>query len=160
QKIVSIMDVSGPFRVNTKVREAQIDKIEPKMSAKIRVDAFADLVLNGTVLEVAPLPDAGNYFSGDTKFYTTKVSIEKTLAGLRPGMTADVEILVKELDNVLTVPVQAVVYYDDKDHVAIKRADGGYDWREVTLGAANDKFVEVKEGLESGEKVALNPLSL
>jgi multidrug efflux pump subunit AcrA (membrane-fusion protein) len=159
QMIVRILDLSRPLHVNTKVRESQIDKIEPKMSARIRVDAIPDRVLNGKVLEVFPLPDSSNYFSGDTKFYTTKVSIEKALPSLLPGMTADVEILVKELDNVLTVPVQAVVYYDDKDHVAIKRGNGGYDWREVTLGAANEKFVEVQEGLTSGEKVAMNPLS-
>ena len=75
-------------------------------------------------------------------------------------MTAQVEILVTELDNVLSVPVQAVVHYDDKDHVAVKKPDGGFEWREVTLGVSNDKLVEIKKGIESGEHVALDPRSL
>ena len=75
-------------------------------------------------------------------------------------MTAQVEILVAELDNVLSVPVQAVLHYDGKDQVAVKKPDGGFAWREVTLGASNDKVIEIKKGIQSGEHVALDPLSL
>ena len=72
-------------------------------------------------------------------------------------MTAQVEILVSELDNVLSVPVEAVVRYDNKDHVAVKKADGTIEWREVTLGLSNDELVEVKQGIKSGEQVAAKP---
>ena len=75
-------------------------------------------------------------------------------------MTAQVEILVTELDDVLSVPVQAVLRYDGKDHVAVKKPDGGFEWRDVDLGISNDKLVEVKHGIQSGEIVAFNPLSL
>ena len=95
------------------------------MKARIRVDAFASETLDGTVIEVSPLPDSTNFCSPDIKVYTTKVRIDQPLPGLGPGMTAEVEILVSELDNVLSVPVEAVVHYDDKDHVAVKKPDGG-----------------------------------
>ena len=75
-------------------------------------------------------------------------------------MTARVEILVSELDNVLSVPVEAIVRYDDKDHVAVKKPDGGFEWREVTLGVSNDQDVEVKQGIKAGEQVAVKPLDL
>ena len=42
----------------------------------------------------APLPDPGNIFSSDIKVYTTRIRIESPIAGLRPGMTAQVKILV------------------------------------------------------------------
>src|SRR5206468_3609366 len=87
------------------------------------------------------------------------VKIDKGLPGLRPGMTADVEILVTELQNVLSVPVSAVYRFDGKDHVAVKSPDGRFSWREVTLGLTNDKVVEVKDGLKSGEQVSVNPLA-
>src|SRR6185437_9264746 len=107
-------------RVNTKVHESMIDRITPGLPARIRVDAFADEVLTGSVQDVAPLPDPNSFFSSDIKVYTTHVTIEKGLPGLRPGMTAQVEILVTELDNVLSVPVQAVLEYKDENHVAVK----------------------------------------
>src|SRR5208337_1750017 len=56
QKIFSLPDISH-MQVNAKVHESQIDKITPKMKARIRVDAFSETELEGTVLDVAPLPD-------------------------------------------------------------------------------------------------------
>ena len=159
QKIFSVPDLSH-LQINTKVHESQIDKLARNMKAKIRVDAFASETLDGTLMEVAPLPDSTNFFSSDIKVYTTKIRIDQPLPGLKPGMTAGVEILVSELDNVLSVPVGAVVRYEDKDHVAVKKADGGIEWREVTLGLSNDQVVEVKQGIKAGEQVAVKPLDL
>ena len=48
----------------------------PSLKAQIRVDAFADQQLTGTVTEVAPLPDPGNFFSSDIKVYTTRIRID------------------------------------------------------------------------------------
>ena len=77
-------------------------------------------------------------------------------------MSAEVEILT-ELDNVLTVPLTAVNHspfaggLSGPDYVAVKKADGGLDWRKVVLGLASDSHVEVKEGIRSGELVIVNP---
>ena len=60
----------------------------------------------------------------------------------------------------LSVPVQAVVPFDGKDHLAMRKPDGGFEWRDVVLGLSNEKQVEIKEGLKSGESVFLDPVSL
>jgi HlyD family secretion protein len=156
QKIFSLPDITR-MQVNAKVHESQIHKLSPGMKAKIRVDAFASETFDGTVTDVAPLPDTLNPFSSDIKVYTTKVRIDRPLPGLKPGMTAQVKIFVNEIDNVLSVPVEAVVHYDNKDHVAVKNPGGGFEWREVTLGLSNEKQVEVKQGIQSGELVAIKP---
>src|SRR6185312_15590436 len=72
-------------------------------------------------------------------------------------MTAQVEILVTELDNVLSVPIAAVVHFDDKDQVAVKTPEGEIEWRKVTLGLNNGAMVEVKNGLRPGDLVVLDP---
>src|SRR5208337_3901199 len=158
QKIFSLPDITR-MQVNTKVHESQIDKITPDMKARIRVDAFSDTELEGTVLDVAPLPDPNTIFSSDVKVYTTRVRIDNPLPGLRPGMNAEVTILVDRKENVLSVPVQAIIEYSSKDHVAL-RTPSGFERREVELGATNDKFVEVTKGVTAGAVVALNPLTL
>ncbi len=160
QTIFSIFDPDGPMQVNTKVRELRIDQIMRNMKAQIRIDAFSDQVLEGTVVDVAPRPDAPSFRHSAIKVYTTKVRIDQPLPTLRPGMSAEVEIVIKDLDNVLTVPVQAVLTHDDKDQVAVKKPDGRFEWRDVTLGPSSDALVEVKQGIQSGEHVALDPLSL
>jgi HlyD family secretion protein len=160
QKIFSVIAPGGPMQVNTKVHESQVDKLSKGMKAKIRVDAFPNELFDGTVIEVFPLPDATTFRNSDIKVYTTKVSLDRPLSGLKPGMTAEVEIHVAERDNVLSVPVEAIVQYDGKDHLAVKKADGTFEWREVTLGITNEREVEVKQGLKPGEQVAIKPLDL
>jgi len=158
QKIFSLLDFSAPMRVNTKVHESLVDQVRPGQRATIMVDAFANQKLTGVVKSVAPRPDETS--RRGVKVYSTLVEIENGSPDFRPGMTARVDILVAERDNVLSVPVQAVLTFDGKDHLAVKKADGGFDWREVDLGLSDRKVVEVKQGLKSGEVVILEPLAL
>ena len=110
-------------------------------------------------MEVAALPDATSMFSSDIKVYTTKVRIDQPLPGLRPGMTAEVEILVDRRDNVLSVPVQAILQFNGKDHVT-KKVDDRYVQTDVELGLSNESFVEVTKGLKEGDLVVMSPVSL
>ncbi|MFI5457215.1 MAG: sigma-70 family RNA polymerase sigma factor [Isosphaerales bacterium] len=159
QKIFSLPDLSQ-MQVHAMVPESMVDQLKLGMRTRIEVDAFPGEMLDGLVSSVAPRPDASIFFARDQKLYTTKVKLARGPANLRPGMNAHVEILIAELDNVLTVPVQALLHYDGKYQVAVKKTDGGFVWREVTLGLANDKLVEIKKGIERGEPVSLDPRSL
>src|SRR5262249_50837210 len=100
QKIFSLPGISR-MRGNTKGPQPMIARLKEDLAAQIRVDAFPGQVLTGRVIDVAPLPDPNSFFSSDVKVYTTHVSINSEIAklGLRPGMTAQVEILVNKLEN-------------------------------------------------------------
>jgi RND family efflux transporter MFP subunit len=158
QKIFSLPDINR-MRVNTKVHESMIKNITTGLSARIRVDAFPNQPLTGTVESYQPLPDPSSFFNSDVKVYTTLVAIQNGHGGLRPGMTAQVEILVTQLDDVLTVPIQSILEFKHKDHVYVITPDGPKR-REIKVGISNEKFVEVKEGIKEGEYVAMNPTSL
>ena len=123
QKIFSLPDVTQ-MRVNTKVHESMINMITPGLRARIRVDAFAESPMTGTVESVSPMADQTSFFNSDVKVYSTLVPIDKGVPGLRPGMTAEVEILITELNDVLSVPVQAVLEFKGKDHVTVRTPDG------------------------------------
>jgi RND family efflux transporter MFP subunit len=159
QRILSVVDLDAPMRVNARVREPRVDRIKQGQPARIRVDAFPGRELTGVVVSVAPRPDPAIFFSESAKIYPTRIQIDDGPRGLRPGMSAEVEIPILELDDVLTVPCSAVLHFDGKDHVAVT-APGTYAWREVTLGESNDASVEVKQGLRVGESVILDPAAL
>jgi HlyD family secretion protein len=76
-------------------------------------------------------------------------------AGLKPGMTGNVKIFVKERHSVLIVPVQAVSQHEGQ-HYCYVVGETAIERREVAVGENNDKFVEIKSGLEEGEKVTLD----
>lgn len=158
QPIFRLPDINN-MRVNTKVHESQIDRVEKGLKSRIRVDAFPGEVFEGTVDTVAPLPDSANFFASDVKVYTTQVSIDKANPALRPGMTAQVEILIREIDDVLAVPVQAILQVSGKDTVFVKNGQK-WDRTDVTLGDTNDQLIEVTKGLKDGDEVALAPVDL
>jgi RNA polymerase sigma-70 factor (ECF subfamily) len=160
QLIFKVYDLKVPLRVAAKVPEPIMHRVRQGAPARVRVEALGRTILNGRVERVNPLPDVRWYTDADiaeqARLYTALVPLEKVGQRLRLGMSARVELLLKELANVLTVPIEATLRFDGKDHVAVPRSGGGIDWREVTLGERNNERGEVTEGLESGESVVLS----
>jgi RND family efflux transporter MFP subunit len=158
QKILSLPNLDM-MQVKTSIHESVLDQVKPEQQATIRVDAFPDRVYQGTVQSVAVLPDQGSWFSPDTKVYETIITIDEKVERLKPGMTAVVEIDVDLLEDVLSVPVQAIVQVKDETSCFVDM-DGQPQRRPIALGRTNDKFVEVTHGLQEGDRVVLNPMAI
>ena len=90
--------------------------------------------------------------------YETIVTIDQSVQDLKPGMTAVVEIHVDQLNDVLTVPIQAVVQEKESTFVYLRR--GSIVRQEIEIGGTNEKLVEVKSGLSELDQVVLNPMSV
>ncbi len=139
------------------VHETEVDKVRAVQPATIVMDAFPDKVLEGEVTEVAPLPDQQRGFMNpDLKVYKALVKIDGTHDFLKSRMSCKVQILAEQLEDVIIVPIQVVSNRVDKKVVYVM-ASGGPQERVVLTGKFNDTFVEIKEGLEAGEEVMLNP---
>ena len=78
--------------------------------------------------------------------------------GLKPGMSAVVDIVLADHKNVLTVPVAAIIEGPGGMYCWIQVGEG-VQKRLVRLGDTNDQFSIVLDGLSDGEEVILNPLS-
>ena len=87
------------------------------------------------------------------------VRINEEVHQVKPGMTAVVEIHVEHLQDVLCVPVQAIVQRGDETWCYVSK-DGQVQKCLVTAGKTNDKFVEVCAGLQEGDQVVLNPSAI
>jgi RND family efflux transporter MFP subunit len=157
QKIVTIVDLNDPMQISVKIPEAVIAHVVPRMKAQVRIDAFPNETIAGLVSEIAPLPDPASVFSSDVKVYTTRIRIGGGRPNLRPGMTAQAEIVVDDRDDAIGVPVGALAWYNEKWHVAVRRPDGQIEWRDVVPGPSDGKTVEIKEGLKAGDQVILDP---
>ncbi len=157
QVLFSLPDL-GRMQVKVKVHESAIKKIAPDQHVEVRVDAYSDRVLDGVVDSVATLADSQGWFDQrGVKEYVTIVKIEELPddAGLKPGMTAEIRVLIDRLTDVLVVPVEAVAE-DAGEHSSFVVAPGGVERRPVVVGESNERFVEIREGLREGEQVALD----
>ena len=154
-KIITIPDASE-MKVEIKVHETWIDKVELNQPAKITVAAFTEKTFTGKVLKKAPLADqTDDILNPDLRVYLTDVSIDGTHDALKTGMTADVEVIINELHDVLYVPIQSVTTVEEKKICYVMGSLA--EKREVETGLFNENFVEIKSGLTEGEKVLLNP---
>lgn len=146
------------------LREMYRDKeyylASPGQKASVRVDAFSSSLLQGHVRTVASVASQTDFFSSDVKVYQTLVTIDEAVEGLKPDMSAEVTIQIDPpKEAVLAVPLQAIVGGSEvgpKRKIFVVMPDGPQE-REVTLGMFNDKMVEVRDGLQEGEQVVLNP---
>src|SRR5262245_41797914 len=149
--------------IRDRMREHELHRIADGMKATIRIDAFPERPLTGHVKSVATVAAQQDWSSSDVKLYQTMVAIDESLEGLKPGMSAEVTIHVESSgEPVLTVPLQAIVGGAEmgRKRKVFVMEGGTPKEREVTLGLSNEKVVEVKEGLQEGEQVVLNPRAL
>lgn len=159
QEIITLPDLSV-MEVKTSVHESVLQMVQRGLKATITVDAVPDRSYKGSVKSVAVLAERGHRFSSsDVKKYTTIVTIDEPVSRLRPGMSATAVIHVDRLENIISIPVQAIIQRG-KSNWCYVETDGSIELRSITLGKTNDIFVEISEGLEEGERVILNPMSL
>jgi len=151
-----MIDLPDPsvMEVEVKINEAKMDKLELGLPATVEIGAISGEVLTGKVTKMGVLAESqSRWLNPELKEYANDITLDKTRPDLKPGMSAKVEILVKQLDNVLAVPVQAV--YNKAGHTYVFINNGETQYKEVKLGLASTEYVEVLEGLAAGDEVCL-----
>jgi hypothetical protein len=156
QSILTIPDMRE-MAVKVNIHESAVQRVAVGQLVKVSVDAFPDEQLTGVVIKVAVVADSANSFMNpDLKVYPTTIKIDGTHDWLRPGMSAEIDILVRSLENVVYVPIQAVTYFDDERVVYVSNR-GRTERREIKVGTFSDSYIEILSGLEAGEEVLLLP---
>jgi HlyD family secretion protein len=147
------LDDLSRLLVDVMVSEVDINSIEVGQSVELSFDAILGEEYLGEVIDVAKV---GTSTQGVVEFKVTVELIDSDEA-VKPGMTAAVNIVVNELDDVLLVPNRAVRIEDGERVVYIMRSN---EMESVTivLGASSDINSEVIDGeLKEGDTIVLNP---
>ncbi len=150
--ILTLADMSRIFVLAT-VDESDIGQVQTGQPVKITVDAFPNKTFKGRVIRVAPKGVE------DSNVVTFEVKIEvddKDKGLLRSEMTTNVDILVGNHDNVLTVPVEAVITKNGQSFVRVLDSTDPQarpHRMPVELGLNNGTDVEITDGLIPGVKV-------
>ncbi len=176
--IVTIQDCED-FIVEAEIDEYDISDIKEGMKVLFKTDATREEQLEGEVTFVSPVPTSAAASSsamgsgsatslttgGGKATYQIKVAIRTATDRLRLGMTAKMNIVLNEVEHVLTVPYDAVQTDENGDTVVYvleqtMDAEGKTTQEQrpvaVTVGTEGDYYVEVSgDGLEEGMKVAI-----
>ena len=138
------------MQVKTMINESNISSVKVGMPAKITFDSIPGKVIDGEVVKVNLYPEI--VWMSSAKDYVTLVKINENIEELRSGLTAQVRIIADEQKDVLMVPVHCVTEYGNKTY-CVTYKDGVWGYKEVLLGASNEKQVIVLAGLNEGDQV-------
>ena len=153
QVLLMIPDLTQ-MQVKVGVHESKVEYIKTGMPARITLQ---DIVIDGQVSSVASITKPAGWWTGNVVKYDTVIQIDSP-EGLKPGMSAEVEIVLARHDDVLTIPVAAVVETED-DYFCWVRSGDDLQRRALQLGDSNDQFMVVEAGIKAGDEVILNPLA-
>lgn len=142
---------SDTMVLSVNVDELDINSVSQGQQAEITLDAIEDETFTGTVTKVGS--SAGSSSGGVAK-YTVEVEIPGD-ERMKEGMNASATITVKEQENVVTIPINALQERGTKVFVYTQTdSDGNLSGeQEVTTGLSDGNTVEITEGLSEGDKV-------
>lgn len=162
QKIEKGMTVNAGeslFKINNEslltfeaeVDEIDIEKISLEQEANVALDALEGKKLKGKVSFIAPT--SGKTADGEVIF-KVKINLEETDLLVKMGLTGDVTFILEKKNNVLSVPYEAVFVKKGQSFVFVV-AQNILVKREVVLGEEVNGEWEVIDGVQEGEKVAV-----
>ncbi len=151
--IPPVFDIIDPtsIYVSAPLDEVDAGKVRPGQTARVTLDPYPNRSFQGHVTRVAPyvqdIQEQNRTLEVEVDF--DDAAFARTLL---PGTSADVEVILRSVENVLRVPTYALL---EGDRVLV--FDGGrLVARQVKTGMRNWEFSEAKEGLNEGEPVVVS----
>lgn len=160
-EIFSVAEDLTKMQIEASVVEADIAKVKEGQQVRFTVDSYADDYFYGTVTQVRNEAIT----TSNVVTYTVVIGIDNTNLKLKPGMTANVEIITAEEKNVMLVPNQALRFYIDDSDKAKRYKDRGVwiikngrpERVTVKIGVSDDDNTQILESsLKIGDEVIVS----
>lgn len=148
--LVARMVDTSKIYFDSEIDEADLNKVSLGQAAEITLDSYLDKTFKGTVDKI--LPQTKTTTQGAT-VVTVRIKLENPPGTFVNGLTGEALITSAEAKNALTIPQEAL----RDDNTVVVYSEKGLTVRKVVPGIRSDIDVEIKEGLNEGEKVLLNP---
>jgi HlyD family secretion protein len=163
--LMTIADLSV-MEAEVLVDETDVIKVKTGKRAEVTVDAIPGKIMNGRVTSLS----SASTTSAESKDFKTVITLDHPPLTLKPGFSATADIIIEEKNDVLTVPISALVIVE-KDDAKKKGAkielegvfivSGGRSvFREVKKGIAGDMYIEILSGLKEKEDVISGPFAM
>ncbi len=154
QILMQLPDTSK-MTATVRVHEAKTDKLRLGQSAMVSVEGIPGKRFPGSVTKIAALADSkSGWLNPDLKEYETEITVDPTEERLKPGVTAQAEIMVETVEGKLAVPVQSL-YTKGGQRYVFRESGSGTAYSQVQTGAIGTEWAEIAEGLSAGDRIRL-----
>ena len=153
--LIELPDMAA-MMAEVKINEVDIAKVAPGLKTEIKPDAFSDSTFKGIVTTVANLAQNKDSKS-KIKIFPVQIAIDGKSKNLLPGLTVSCKIIIREINEVLYIPIDAIFKDQTDDYVYLK-TNSGFNKKPVKIGSENSDYAIVLEGLKENDELALtNP---
>ena len=136
------------------IDETEVGRLSAGMPGKITIGALQDVSFDAVLEYISPKAIENNGVNQFEIKASVKIPDEITI---RSGYSANAEIVLQEIKQVLSVPESALQFEGDSTYVFLV-TENGYERRDVVTGLSDGVNIEIKEGLSAGEKVRGNQI--
>jgi len=138
------------MRVSVRVGESNISSVSVGQACKVTVSS-AGASFDSTIGNINYVDYTGN----NVAYYTATVDVDTSeTENIWPGMQATVTITMEEAQDVTVLKVDALsTARDNTAYVYKENSSGEMEEVKVTVGVSNGNYIEIKDGVTSGETV-------
>ena len=147
--LMKLADLSRMI-VKAKINEVNIPRVEVNQDVDIRLDALPGQSFKGQVTAIA----AQGVKEENIVTYDVTIAILHSTSALRPMLTANVDIVTKRLDDVLTIPLEVLLVNNGDDVVDVLR-NGSSKRQKVRVAFRTDTQAVITKGLKEHDQVVL-----
>ena len=151
--LMTIADMDSLLFKGT-VDEIDVGKLDMGMPVEIKIGALPGKSIPGKLTKISLKAKEEN----NTRMFPVEIAIaDHQVALLRAGYSANADIIIKQVDSVLTIPERVVYTKGDSSYVEVPGANGERTKVYIKTGLSDAIRVEVKEGLKQGQEVLEKP---
>jgi HlyD family secretion protein len=150
--LFTMVDVDRMY-VRATIDEFDARQIRLGQDVRVKLEALPGRTLRGRLYRVSPAVSGERQ---EARTFSIRVALEEGKEFVRPGMSADVEVIVATRSKALSVPTQAILEREGKKRVYAV-VEGKARVTNVKLGESNWSSTEILEGLREGDRIIVNP---
>ena len=142
---------TSELAADLKVDEAEIGKVQVGQPVTMTLDALSGVTLTGKVQYIADTADT----SSSVITYVVHVVLDPVKATVKPGMSVNATLAVKDLKNVLRVPNDYLKTNRALDQATVNLVgvDGSITTIPIQVGVQGTDYTEITGGLNEGETI-------
>ncbi len=152
-KIIELPDLDE-MMADIEINEVDALKVSTGIRVIITPDAYSDTTFNGEITWMANLAQNKDYDS-KIKVFPIGVLIPESSDKLMPGLTVSCRLIIKEIPDVLIIPLESV-FKDDLQEYVYVRSGSGFKKKDIKISAYNTDYALVEEGVAEKEELALS----
>jgi len=143
---------TSPFEIEVNIPEADIAKVNIGNEAEVTLDAYgSETIFKARVVSIDP----GETILEGVATYRTVLHFIEDDKRIKPGLTANVEILTDKRENVVVIPWRAVITKNGEKFVRILEGNEPREVKVKTGLQGSDGNVEIIEGVREGDKIII-----